>query len=218
MSAVIGVAKPDCIELLTDAAHICADSGRLVRISGKQLMGTGCVLSVIGWDDFSSAFAARMQPYSGSFDLLVRKARRHWIEALRACPFPSGLTAFGEDVGLHAVVAGYSDERQALGLYAIGNDDNALSEVSAVSCGGPPASRPVHSDVVARFGHHPEAFDAHRDGIAAMGALRRCTFGAHACVGGYVQHSRIEASGVTTAIIHRWVNDRVGHAIELEAT
>jgi len=123
------------------------------------------------------------------------------------------------DHGVYGVsFAGWSPERKRLEVYVVDAENPHAEEISVMVKGPSEEHGEVGEAFAERFGAD---FDPRRDGIAIFEELRRRCLtqseqGAYPLVGGYIQHTAITSSGISTQVIHAWP-DCVGQRIQLEA-
>jgi hypothetical protein len=208
VSALIAVAKGDCIEMLTDAVCINAHTGAISGLVDKQFNTLpGVMIGISGEAETGRAFSYWAGKRCRNHDELVTHAADIW----KASYLPSSAVP-------SVAFCGYSVERQGLELWSImaGDDGFIASNILVAS----PADNDGEAvaPFVERFAADPESFDAARDGVGLMQTLRgyRRRFGNGrpvGCVGGWVQHSVVRRDGIERQVIHVW-HDRVGAVIE----
>lgn len=219
MSGIIVVRQADAIHVVTDACTTRLEDGAVVAIGRKQTVTRNRVL-VAGMGLWPPCVRlARLADERGmTFDEVANALPDLWRESLATVP------DWGKAVRCFAMVAGWSQERQCLDVSTIETMGDGRDEVTndyvIVYAGAPTlSSRDVVDTFVRRFCAAPETFDAHRDGVEFMETLRRHHWhqfeqAKRPAVGGFVQHTVLTRTSVTSRIIHHWP-DRLGLPIEI---
>lgn len=217
MSAVVIVPKSVCVEVLTDFAHVAGTDNPedaikcdLVSLTGKQAWTNEpfpIVFSVTGWAGPMAAFAQLLFPYTDPASI-VRDMGDLWREAITSCGGPKQ----GIPCVLHLAVARRGQPQafsvcdtdiEGMPAFVRGKIVNPIAE----------GALRASDEFMDRFEGRADAFDANRDGVAVMQAMRS---EGHLPIGGGVQWTRLGRDSVTSEVIHRWP-DEIGRPISLEA-
>lgn len=217
MSASLGVCASSAISLLTDAATVRTDDGRIHAINCKQAaIAPRGFIAWLGWTPPALSFVTAARRDFVDFDGIVDAAPYLWRDIRNELRPPLPWIVYS------ILLAGWSERRQQLELYELNSAEPPNGAEIIVSAGGSPNEADEATVAFcSRFAEHPDTFDVRRDGIGFMQQARRHVrqfeIGPPRHVtGGFVQATRLTRDAVTSAIIHRWP-DRVGEHIQLEA-
>jgi hypothetical protein len=213
VSALAIVCKSDSVEILTDSLVVSVDDGSVVALSSKQaFVGTGGVIAHVGWALPGALFAAAFEDRCPDFDELVDHAPDTWreLDAKMRADFPSD--CFRHDPYFYMVaIAGWSHKRGRSEAYKLCSDSFGAIDQTIITFGGGPDCFTNQAEFIRRFNPQREQFDARRDGLLLFEAMRSAPLmlGGGPCrtVGGSVQHTVVNATGIQDAIIHTWDDD-----------
>lgn len=209
MSAIIAVCGSHAAHVLTDAIRITGDGKDIVTKADCQkqhILGKSLVVAGIGFTGVGLHFRQAAEARGArTFDEAIAVAPELFAEERRL------YDARAAGLGCIIIIAGWSDKAGRLKQHAIFslNADHATFSDCVSYAGGPPGSEDIALSFAKTFNVKPSAFDGSRDGVPLMEKFREQSGN----VGGFVQHSIITRSGVTSRIIHRWSADRVGDRI-----
>lgn len=217
MSSVIAVAKRDSVVIMNDGAVFNMADYTVMRTHAKAtlLPKLNAAIAVVGEVPHGLMLAETLGMVCETFDELEARAAELWKPLHDAVA-----TACHPDAQARLVIAGISETRGPRVLCVRSRAEGGLPAWTAID-ETPLFVQPAYDGIAGIWidSFDPEAFDPETDGIRVMEAQRHClelhptTKEACTVVGGFAQLTTIAAEGITTRIVKRWPEDKIGEKI-----
>jgi hypothetical protein len=219
MSGVVVGQNDGAFHFFTDGG-VFNSKGELIATAQKSHMlgHHPAALTILG----PRAFSAMLYAYAATcatFDYLLDTA----VWALRGYHDLIEKSAIqdGSCADFQIFMAGYSHRLNRLAAFVLASnvasgvkEPFVLEELSEVMVNPPPS----HGALESVGWEYPNAINIERDGSKLVQAQRQTPMpfgdGSIGCViGGFIQHTVVTSDQVTTRIVHRWPDDKLGERI-----